>query len=447
MTNNPKVSVVVPSLNSIKYIHECIDSILNQTLKDIEIICVDAGSTDGTLEVLREYEKNDERLKVIVSDKKSYGYQMNLGIKEAKGEYLGIVESDDYIKENMYQSLYKIAKERKIEVLRADILEFETIGSEKRIHYASFDNKPYMYGHIVNSKDDINVMLTIRNLNPPGIYLLQFIRDNNCYFNETLGASFQDTGFSFQIQALANRVFLLNEAYYFYRQDNPEASCKSRTKAFCICDEYDFIYNFVKSNEKLDGSYMYVVAYLRFCGYEWMLNKIDEKLKYDFIQRFHRDFVVAKNNNEIDWTLFSQWQKNILQQVIEKPLEFYKQKSCKPIGACEQVKKQLSYSLGAELIKSVKNPLLLLFLPYRLFFIYTKYKINKIILDVLYEKKILTKHLLLEDYADYHEAVELKEHLSYKLGESMIKSPIFFIFKIPKIYKNFKNRKGKIKTW
>ncbi|EOI2037283.1 glycosyltransferase family 2 protein, partial [Campylobacter coli] len=138
MTNNPKVSVVVPSLNSIKYIHECIDSILNQTLKDIEIICVDAGSTDGTLEVLREYEKNDERLKVIVSDKKSYGYQMNLGIKEAKGEYLGIVESDDYIKENMYQSLYKIAKERKIEVLRADILEFETIGSEKRIHYASF---------------------------------------------------------------------------------------------------------------------------------------------------------------------------------------------------------------------------------------------------------------------------------------------------------------------
>ncbi|EOI2804242.1 glycosyltransferase family 2 protein, partial [Campylobacter coli] len=65
----------------------------------------------------------------------------------------------------------------------------------------------------------------------------------------------------------------------------------------------------------------------------------------------------------------------------------------------------------------------------------------------LYEKKILTKHLLLEDYADYHEAVELKEHLSYKLGESMIKSPIFFIFKIPKIYKNFKNRKGKIKTW
>ncbi|ELZ6270419.1 glycosyltransferase family 2 protein, partial [Campylobacter coli] len=97
MTNNPKVSVVVPSLNSIKYIHECIDSILNQTLKDIEIICVDAGSTDGTLEVLREYEKNDERLKVIVSDKKSYGYQINLGIKEAKGEYLGIVESDDCI--------------------------------------------------------------------------------------------------------------------------------------------------------------------------------------------------------------------------------------------------------------------------------------------------------------------------------------------------------------
>ncbi|MBZ7965080.1 glycosyltransferase family 2 protein, partial [Campylobacter sp. 2457A] len=117
---NPKISIIVPSLNSLDYIKECIESILNQTLKDIEILCIDANSTDGTLEFLKECEKKDKRLRVIVSDKKSYGYQVNLGIQQATGEYLGIVESDDYIKENMYERLYEVAKEQDCEVVKSD---------------------------------------------------------------------------------------------------------------------------------------------------------------------------------------------------------------------------------------------------------------------------------------------------------------------------------------
>ena len=80
----PLVSVIMPSLNVVKYIDECIQSVLNQSLKEIEIICVDAGSTDGTYERLKEYETNDSRVRVILSDKRSYGYQVNLGIKESK---------------------------------------------------------------------------------------------------------------------------------------------------------------------------------------------------------------------------------------------------------------------------------------------------------------------------------------------------------------------------
>ncbi|MCR2065245.1 glycosyltransferase family 2 protein, partial [Campylobacter helveticus] len=91
-----KVSVIIPSLNSINYYDECIKSVINQSLKEIEIICVDANSTDGTLELIKKYQAQDERIKLIISDKKSYGYQMNLGIAAASGEYVGIVESDDY---------------------------------------------------------------------------------------------------------------------------------------------------------------------------------------------------------------------------------------------------------------------------------------------------------------------------------------------------------------
>lgn len=96
-----KISVILPSLNVESYIKQCINSVINQTLDDIEIICVDAGSTDGTLEILGDYVNKDSRVKLIHSNKKSYGYQMNLGIKEANGEYIAIVETDDFIKNTM----------------------------------------------------------------------------------------------------------------------------------------------------------------------------------------------------------------------------------------------------------------------------------------------------------------------------------------------------------
>lgn len=83
-----KVSVIIPSLNVGKYIAECLDSVINQTMRDIEIICVDAGSTDGTLETIKEYAQNDKRIKVLNSDMKSYGRQMNMGLEIAKENIL-----------------------------------------------------------------------------------------------------------------------------------------------------------------------------------------------------------------------------------------------------------------------------------------------------------------------------------------------------------------------
>ena len=103
----PKISIIMPSLNVAAYIHECMDSVINQTLRDIEILCVDAGSTDGTFEILEEYSARDSRVRLVQSDKKSYGYQINLGIDMASGECLGIVETDDCVESAVYEVLYK----------------------------------------------------------------------------------------------------------------------------------------------------------------------------------------------------------------------------------------------------------------------------------------------------------------------------------------------------
>ncbi|EJQ3127590.1 glycosyltransferase family 2 protein, partial [Campylobacter jejuni] len=214
--NTPKVSIVVPSLNSISYIRECIDSILNQTLKDIEILCIDANSTDGTLEVLKNYEKKDKRLRVIISDKKSYGYQMNLGIKEAKGEYLGIVESDDYIKTNMYERLYEIAKKNDCEVVKGDFYIF-AYGKTEYVNVLR-NSCEDIYNYKVNWNKDIRIFLGSDGTNPIGIYRLDLLRTNQIKLNETPGASYQDNGLWFQIFALAKSIYFINEAFYMLRR-------------------------------------------------------------------------------------------------------------------------------------------------------------------------------------------------------------------------------------
>ena len=106
---NKKVSVILPSLNAADSIEKCLQSILNQTLKEIEILCVDAGSTDGTCELLEKYAEADPRIRIVHSEQKSYGYQVNLGIELSQGKYIGIVESDDYIEKDMYEILCRNA--------------------------------------------------------------------------------------------------------------------------------------------------------------------------------------------------------------------------------------------------------------------------------------------------------------------------------------------------
>ena len=115
---NPIISVLIPSLNSEDYINRCLESVVNQTLRNIEIICIDAGSTDKTLEILEDYAKKDSRIKIAISSKRSYGYQMNLGLNLANGQYIAIVESDDFIAEDMYEELYSLTNDGTIDVVK-----------------------------------------------------------------------------------------------------------------------------------------------------------------------------------------------------------------------------------------------------------------------------------------------------------------------------------------
>ena len=113
----PKVSVIIPVYNADKYLKECLDSIVNQTLKDIEIICIDDGSNDNSLSILEEYVKKDSRITILKGTKQGAGSARNIGLASAKGEYLSFLDADDFFEWNMLEEMYNNAKENESDIV------------------------------------------------------------------------------------------------------------------------------------------------------------------------------------------------------------------------------------------------------------------------------------------------------------------------------------------
>lgn len=126
---NPKVSIIVPVYNVEKYLNRCIDSLLNQSLKDIEIILVDDGSPDHCPAMCDEYAKQDHRVKVIHKKNEGQGYARNSALEIADGQYIAFVDSDDYVELNAYQKLYSIITDTKADVVYCTFRRFNDQGS------------------------------------------------------------------------------------------------------------------------------------------------------------------------------------------------------------------------------------------------------------------------------------------------------------------------------
>ena len=147
------VSVVIPVYNVKKYIKECLDSVLNQTLNNIQIICVDDGSTDGSEKILDEYEKKDSRITVIHKANGGYGQAMNIGNAHARGEYIAILEPDDYIDIDMYEELYSIAKEKDLDFVKSNYYRFWGDGESRKFEYAPLNGDRDMYNKVLHKCD------------------------------------------------------------------------------------------------------------------------------------------------------------------------------------------------------------------------------------------------------------------------------------------------------
>lgn len=235
----PCVSVILPSLNVGAYVRECLATVVAQTLREIEILCVDAGSSDGTVEILEAFAREDARVRILHSPKRSYGAQVNAGLDVAVGDYVGIVETDDLVAPEMFGRLHQVAVAQDCDLVKADYLCFwGKWGRHPRIQQKFVCQDSACYGTLLDVRTDSRAICFSPIVT--GIYRRRFLREAGIRFQETPGARYQDVGFYFQTHFLAKRLLFVQGSLYRYRRDRPGSSVNTQDHPFAVLGELAF---------------------------------------------------------------------------------------------------------------------------------------------------------------------------------------------------------------
>ena len=318
-----KVSIIIPVYNVERYLEECMESVLGQTLKEIEIICVNDGSSDGSPGILKEYARRDKRVILIDQENRGYGYAMNRGIERASGEYIGIVEPDDYVSLSMYEELYQKAKEYSLDLVKADFYRFKRDRSgSMQLYYNHLSPDIRDYHKVFNSSTDPDTLRYIMNT-WSGIYRREFIVQNHIRHNETPGASFQDNGFFFQTFIYARRGMILDRPYYMNRRDNPDSSINSPEKVYCINVEYDYIRKLLLKDSEIWERFKYMYWFKKYHNYMGTLRRIKEEYKREYLLRFSEELKRGMALGELDKHLFSKASWRNIQSITADPEQYY----------------------------------------------------------------------------------------------------------------------------
>ena len=373
----------MPSLNVAPYIKQCIESAMNQTLKNIEIICVDAGSTDGTLEILRQYAERDCRIKIILSEKKSYGYQMNLGLDAASGEYVGILETDDWAEPEMFESLWEIASEYRVDVVKSNYYWYTTKNGEQSTPFENL--KACNYNIVFNPLEEKNLFTTTPSI-WSGIYCRDMLVKNNIRFNETPGASFQDTSFHFMVCTVAESCYLLKDPFLHYRRDNDSSSVHSASKVYCVSDEMHYYENFLNNNKRYEDKIRLFYQALKYEKYRWNYERLSAQYQFEFLKLMHDEFSRAAGLGSLDETEFSPSAWKAINFIINNPLKYYEE-TCKTYSTRLQARESYPYTVLKQ--AEIKNPKVSVIIPAYNYEKYVGKAIESILQQTLEELEII----------------------------------------------------------
>lgn len=286
----PLVSIIVPAYNVESTVAAAVESLMAQNYPNFEVVCVDDGSTDATPGILDGLAAKDSRVRVVRKANGGYGSAINMGIDSSRGEWIGILESDDVCRSDMISRLVAEGMERNADMVKAD---WRIWWHEKGDARPAGKIRRSWRGHFLTRRE----RLELCRVSPAiwsAIYRKDFLNANGIYCLETPGAAFQDTSFNIKAVLSCERLAALPDAFVDYRQDNPNSSVHSKTQVESILFEYAELFAFLRRRPDIAQWAADCVRELEYKAYLWNLKRIAPEQCLDFIAKVRESGCVRK---------------------------------------------------------------------------------------------------------------------------------------------------------
>ncbi len=312
----PKISVIITIHNAEKYLYECLDSVCAQSFREIEILCIDGGSTDSSPEIVSRYAKEDQRIRMINDPNTSYGHKVNIGIEQARGEYISVLESDDYYEKTMLEDLWTIVEKYHPDMVNGEYeLFWDVHGIRFHLPHQLYSRQPYDQ-LLYNAQHTENLEIMDRFWT--GIFRREFIQEKGIRLNESPGASFQDMSFRFLLSVLAETTYHLHTVVYQYRMDNPGSSMKDPSKTVVIADEHAYLQQELEKRRITDKNIWYLRYYWKYMDFYGNIHRLQGPGREALFERYREEL-------QKDWEqgVFADYSKERYpfadQQIFENP--------------------------------------------------------------------------------------------------------------------------------
>jgi glycosyltransferase involved in cell wall biosynthesis len=278
----PKVSIIIPVYNTQEFLVQCLDSILNQTLDNLEIICVENGSTDSSLEILNEYSQSYTHLKVIIHPEGRLGDARNAGLRLAKGEYIGFVDSDDFIDPTMFENLYRVAFKHSADIAICGI----TVFYQKDNVYLEKEPEIFPNSEFVPIQQNKKFFRNLTAWNK--IYKKSFLDKHNFEFPEDL--YYEDQLFLIKAFVLANGIASISKPLYYYRKQRADQistlSSNHLFDIFKIFIQIDEFLNYYKIQDDFKND----IAEIKIQRLLYLFDYISKEQKKEFFLQMQKEF-------------------------------------------------------------------------------------------------------------------------------------------------------------
>ncbi|MBF9014416.1 MULTISPECIES: glycosyltransferase [unclassified Oceanispirochaeta] len=269
MNINSKISVIIPVFNVEKYVENALNSLFNQSYDKLEIIIINDGSTDNSLNIINEVTVGFPNCNIITTKNSGYGKACNVGLKIATGDYISIFEPDDILFNDFYIKLINIAIETNVDIVKYNgLYTYESISLTNRGHYISSE----YCDRLIQAPD---ILLDLWKKHPAvfnGIYKREWIEKNNIRFVETPSASYQDAQFLISQYYSVNSMYIIDETQYYYRQHENQSVADADNKIVAIIAGWNLQMDWMIVQENKDTSFFI------FSSFRQMLTLVERRL-------------------------------------------------------------------------------------------------------------------------------------------------------------------------